>query len=295
MLKNEKIEEIFNGDPAVPHDIYELKHITSLLEKIPLYQEKIEKLKEEIKNLSFLATNVPTKKDYIKPTPAEIQALIFRAFFIELENRKFNIPDTEAAVRERVEAYNFELIKNRNLSCEICGENRSIDRCHIIPAKLGGTARIDNILILCPTHHRLFDRFMLTKKEYASINWDKKSLPSIKYAETVTLETHRKFWELIEKKQFNKVPIYDIEEYYFVEYVCNEILSYFYYKKIINEENIYNTINPNLMKLTKNIIELLKKENVIISSCNQNNLIFLSNPNYKINKELALEIWKELE
>lgn len=55
------------------------------------------------------------------------------------------------------------------MSCEICGENRSIDFCHIKPAADGGPITATNCLVLCPTHHRLFDSNELADIEFEKI------------------------------------------------------------------------------------------------------------------------------
>ena len=53
--------------------------------------------------------------------------------------------------------------------CEICGFDRCYVLAHIIRPKDGGTMDSNNILTLCPNHHYLFDRGLLTKLEYAQI------------------------------------------------------------------------------------------------------------------------------
>ena len=57
------------------------------------------------------------------------------------------------------------------VSCEICGEARTIDRCHIVPLHNQGPNIGWNILFLCPTHHSLFDwdRELLTQEEWVKI------------------------------------------------------------------------------------------------------------------------------
>lgn len=45
-----------------------------------------------------------------------------------------------------------------NSPCAACGESRQIDAAHIVSKKDGGGWDVDNILPLCPTHHRIFDR-----------------------------------------------------------------------------------------------------------------------------------------
>jgi len=52
----------------------------------------------------------------------------------------------------------------RNDRCQVCGGNSKLERgffCdthHVRPLKAGGTDTSDNILVLCPNHHRVFDR-----------------------------------------------------------------------------------------------------------------------------------------
>lgn len=49
--------------------------------------------------------------------------------------------------------------------CQVCGESRALDYCHIVPASEGGPVAEDNCLVLCPTHHRLFDNDSLAPDE----------------------------------------------------------------------------------------------------------------------------------
>jgi hypothetical protein len=53
--------------------------------------------------------------------------------------------------------------------CEVCEFDRCLDLAHVIRPKNGGTMERVNILLLCPNHHRLFDRDQLTPSEYARI------------------------------------------------------------------------------------------------------------------------------
>ena len=60
--------------------------------------------------------------------------------------------------------------------CEICGEKRFTQRCHIKPRSEGGNNEDKNILILCPTHHVILDNWLIksrgnqfTDEEYLKI------------------------------------------------------------------------------------------------------------------------------
>jgi hypothetical protein len=54
-------------------------------------------------------------------------------------------------------------------ACLVCGYDRCIDYAHIIPHRQGGTAHPDNIMALCPNHHRLFDAGKLTDDELGKV------------------------------------------------------------------------------------------------------------------------------
>lgn len=53
--------------------------------------------------------------------------------------------------------------------CLLCG-SEIIDKCHFVPKIDGGNMAKDNIIILCPTHHREFDRGKLDKNSLDKIN-----------------------------------------------------------------------------------------------------------------------------
>ena len=67
-------------------------------------------------------------------------------------------------------------------ACLICGFNRAVDRCHIIPRRTAKSVLFSeklnkalaslngkNIVILCKNHHWLFDHHGLTKEEFDKI------------------------------------------------------------------------------------------------------------------------------
>ena len=54
-------------------------------------------------------------------------------------------------------------------SCQICSFSRALDLCHIHPNRDKGEVVKDNILILCPNHHRCFDKGLLERSEFELI------------------------------------------------------------------------------------------------------------------------------
>lgn len=73
-------------------------------------------------------------------------------------------PERQKEIRKNIWTNN-----RSKLSCCICGFNRTVDFCHIKWAKDGGRIKQENIAILCPNHHRLFDRNKLTAEEKGKI------------------------------------------------------------------------------------------------------------------------------
>lgn len=55
--------------------------------------------------------------------------------------------------------------------CVICGEDRTIDRAHIIENSDMGASSVGNIVHLCPTHHRLWDEGKLTQDESTELEY----------------------------------------------------------------------------------------------------------------------------
>lgn len=84
--------------------------------------------------------------------------------------------------------------------CEICDEKRISNFCHVIPRSEGGDNDAGNMLVLCPTHHFLFDHARLTKAEFEAIDDGKLSESSRDYLH----EVHRKRHELKWKYQTNR-------------------------------------------------------------------------------------------
>lgn len=54
-------------------------------------------------------------------------------------------------------------------ACMICGWDVHVDVHHIIPMRHGGTNNIDNLIVLCPNHHRMADAGMIPNKELTNL------------------------------------------------------------------------------------------------------------------------------
>jgi transposase len=108
---------------------------------------------------------------------AEIAQSLGRTYGAVLYHfRKLDISATgqRKAARARgvltLPGFKMRVIKTFDVkACEICKESRCVDLAHIKPNKLGGPMAKENILLLCPTHHRCFDQFTLTREEFALI------------------------------------------------------------------------------------------------------------------------------
>lgn len=79
--------------------------------------------------------------------------------------------------------------------CEICGETRKVEFCHIIPRQIGGSNRETNIMYLCSTHHSCFDKGVLTKPEWDIIDWKGRSDLVKSFIEEVFFMRQQEHWQ----------------------------------------------------------------------------------------------------
>ncbi len=90
-------------------------------------------------------------------------------------------------------------IKETKPICQICGNSRYVEKCHIIPRCTDRVLKMAkrqeaNILYLCPNHHKYFDKGLLTEEEFALIE------SSIRHAIEELLPVVRKVWSFPLKK-----------------------------------------------------------------------------------------------
>ena len=276
-LKN----HILFWDKSTKDDYSSYSFIPSFIDKIPLYIKIIENIKNHVDELSK-----NTKEKYPQLKVFIIRVIIYKILFTELESKFYKT----ASVKDIQEIALSEYIK-QNPPCEICGEYRTIDRCHIIPRKFGGTLNNDNTVLLCPTHHRLFDRFMLSKEEYATLNWSLKSKPSQYYIETITLNNHKLFWDKIAKGEYSTIPFYEQfnKEWNIYKYTLEEILNRFIDNNSIRRTKILKDIDSNLKLLAKQLIKFLLKQNILAKD-DTGRFLSLMNTDFDID-QVAKECW----
>jgi len=66
----------------------------------------------------------------------------------------------------RLKLYN--LLKTKK--CAICGwEEAPTDLCHIVPQKEGGSDSLENLIFLCPNHHRMLDYGRIQREHLISL------------------------------------------------------------------------------------------------------------------------------
>lgn len=109
-----------------------------------------------------------------------------------------NIKIPEPSVKWEKDEYGniLENCLSRNKPpCEICGEIRKSQFCHIIPRQLGGSNKETNIIWLCPTHHSCFDKGVLSKEEWNTIDWRGRSEIVRSFVSEVFLLRQQDYWK----------------------------------------------------------------------------------------------------
>ena len=48
-------------------------------------------------------------------------------------------------------------------TCFVCGTDKKLERCHLIPRALGGSDNIDNLVLLCQVHHKQAPNLSISK------------------------------------------------------------------------------------------------------------------------------------
>ena len=69
---------------------------------------------------------------------------------------------------KRIEINNYWLGRFGRLeedypTCFVCGTDKKLERCHLIPRALGGSDDIDNLVLLCQVHHKQAPNLSISK------------------------------------------------------------------------------------------------------------------------------------
>ena len=65
--------------------------------------------------------------------------------------------------------HRFSHLEEDYPTCFICGKDKHLERCHLIPRALGGTYEVDNLVLLCNEHHKQAPNTSLSKD--IMLNW----------------------------------------------------------------------------------------------------------------------------
>lgn len=277
-----------NAIQPVPNDPVELGRLPDLLERVPEFREQLYRFETEVFALS---EKLCSEGRGLRQS--EVESLIFRAFYRPLQNRPFQAPslDELASLRNG----GFGIIPDRNLSCEICGENRSTDRCHILPKRLGGSWDSGNLLILCPTHHRLFDRFMLSQAEYARIDWERKLESAQEYADSVTLKAHKEFWRKVDDGQYRYIGQYHEtgSTFSFIKHVAHKLLTLFADNQPLRRNNLYKVIDPELKEIAKVTVKVFVQNSVLREEKKGTvKFLFRNHEGCEVDEHICRRIWQ---
>jgi predicted restriction endonuclease len=71
---------------------------------------------------------------------------------------------------------NISKVRNKGGKCIVCGFNAVIDLHHLIPVSKGGFFEENNLVCLCPNHHEMLHRGLITPDEILTyLNESKKN------------------------------------------------------------------------------------------------------------------------
>jgi len=102
---------------------------------------------------------------------------------------------------QRVDAARFarrqvQVFEQQYGPCDICGEDRLTHECHLLPRSEGGKYSTNNLVVLCPLHHHLFDHSRLTPQEWEKLETvvRSKSPAAVAYSLDVRLPALKEYW-----------------------------------------------------------------------------------------------------
>ena len=91
-----------------------------------------------------------------------------RKFCTRYCKRKYDSKNRELLVARR-DAMRITFKRLLPTHCEICNFKRAIQYAHVKGVIEGGETTIDNVIVLCPNHHWLFDHNQLNFREFVTL------------------------------------------------------------------------------------------------------------------------------
>lgn len=191
---NKKSQIIFKPTPIVQIELQKAKNKAKKVEK--LVNDTVSKQKvSRALNIVKQAFNSGELSD---SQIEEIQPLIKfhdNNRSRDLKKKEFKVTPT-FKVRHITQKLKRELFSIYDSSCQICGiQGQSLLQiCSIKPLSFGGEASLSNLLLLCPNHHSLLDRGLITiNNDYTLMGTSGKlNLDETHEISLESLEWHRK-------------------------------------------------------------------------------------------------------
>jgi len=90
----------------------------------------------------------------IQRTYDELFMVVINSGYIITEHVSSVLPFRDKDRTLKLKAYRDAVLKFYDYKCFICGYNNFVDIHHIIHKSSGGTDQIDNLVLLCPNHHK---------------------------------------------------------------------------------------------------------------------------------------------
>lgn len=141
-------------------DCYRKYRITHLEYHQPFHQKKLDT--HPVLTKSLLREKYLTKKMKMADIASELS---YGYATVNYWIRKYKLPTRIQRDYSRRESYGTirkDILKNRGNKCEICGwTEASCDVHHKTPRVNGGSHKHDNLIILCPNHHRMVEEGQL--------------------------------------------------------------------------------------------------------------------------------------
>ena len=251
----------------IPRNKEELEQVKEILKTQDFFDRKMsvlfDKLDKIFKQIDYKELNLDVSNRFTW-LRNELDSVIINLFALELGKTEYKL--------ENLKARHYpEFIIGRQIPCEICGENRVVERCHILPNRMGGSLALENIFFLCPLHHKLLDNYLLTQQEFAKLNLSDKAPKSIEYFNAVIEPNMKKFWESGDKQNFELEKEFRLKfKKEVIEYIkknqpidLKDTIRHFIYAYREAEQIIFDLKNKNYLvqnKEGKLIINLKMKE-----------------------------------